>query len=253
MSSLPPYSYTGSDDIKSAPENQMNSELYARVAALEARLNAAAGGSSGAISGLVTYDTYPKITANPATLDPQNVITKQELDFYAEVGQCVLQFHPKTTTSYRGMEWALVYGQTFLKSAYPDLFAKWGYAFDTSLAAAGTNFRAPDPRSCALAVLNNLGGADSGRINVQGTWAGNSVVGNLANQAGARFGAQTLNLENKNMPTGTMLRYDPDVIGRQTYALGAPGTGVNIGESNNNTAISLLQPTMGLYIYARVK
>ena len=65
--------------------------------------------------------------------------------------------------------WLLCYGQSLLRSAYPDLFDAIGTTYG---AADGTHFSVPDARGRVLVGLDNMGGSDAGRLSAANTLGG---------------------------------------------------------------------------------
>jgi len=109
--------------------------------------------------------------------------------------------------------WLMCYGQSLLRSDYPQLFAAIGTAFG---AVDGTHFNLPDCRGRVTAGRDNMGGTAIGRI----TTAGCGIDGSSLGMAG---GVQA----NSDVPSHTHL------MG------GAPLTGVSFNNNATTTGTSL--------------
>jgi microcystin-dependent protein len=83
----------------------------------------------------------------------------------------------------------LCYGQVLLRASYPALFANIGTQYNTGGELA-TEFRMPDGRGRFLLGLDNMGGTDAGRVST-------------ANAVGTAGGAETVVLDNTNLPAHT--------------------------------------------------
>lgn len=83
--------------------------------------------------------------------------------------------------------WLLCAGQTVPRTSYPALFAVIGTTYNTG-GEAGSDFRLPDLRGRVPAGLDNMGGADAGRLD----WP---------NTLGAAGGTQTHQLTTSEMPS----------------------------------------------------
>lgn len=86
--------------------------------------------------------------------------------------------------------WMLCYGQSLLRSDYPDLFARIGTAFG---AADANHFSLPDYRGRVAAGKDDMGGTAAGRV----TAAGAGINGA---QLGATGGTETHALTTAQMP-----------------------------------------------------
>jgi microcystin-dependent protein len=83
--------------------------------------------------------------------------------------------------------WLLCYGQAVSRTTYATLFAVLSTTYNTG-GEAGTDFRLPDLRGRTVAGIDNMGGADAGRIDI-------------ANSSGTVVGSQYVTLSSANLPT----------------------------------------------------
>lgn len=116
--------------------------------------------------------------------------------------------------------WLMCYGQSLLRSDYPNLFARIGTTYGAVDAA---HFNVPDARGRVLAGKDNMGGAPAGRV----TTAGAGINGTTL---GAVGGAETHTLTAPQMPTHTHANTltDPG----HNHAITDPGHGHNINYNN---------------------
>lgn len=116
--------------------------------------------------------------------------------------------------------WLMCFGQSLLRSDYPNLFARIGTTFG---AADASHFSLPDYRGRVAAGRDDMGGVAAGRV----TTAGAGIDGKTLGSAG---GAETHTLTAAQMPTHTHANTltDPG----HNHAITDPGHGHNINYNN---------------------
>lgn len=111
------------------------------------------------------------------------------LDFWASMTGVVLPYAGSSSPS----GWLLCYGQSLLRSDYPELFANIGTTYGS---VDGTHFNLPDLRGRVPACKDDMGGSAAGRLNVTltGTRASTSsgVITGLSSTAALAVGMQAV-------------------------------------------------------------
>lgn len=111
------------------------------------------------------------------------------LDFWASMTGVVLPYAGTSAPS----GWLLCFGQSLLRSDYPELFAKISTTYG---AADGTHFNVPDLRGRVPACKDDMGGSAASRLNttLTGTRASTSsgVITGLSSTAGLAVGMQAV-------------------------------------------------------------
>jgi microcystin-dependent protein len=145
--------------------------------------------------------------------------------------------------------WLMCYGQSLLRSAYPNLFARIGTTFG---AVDGTHFSLPDYRGRVAAGRDDMGGVAAGRV----TPAGAGIDGATLGAAG---GAETHTLTTAQMPNHTHANTLTDTGHTHTYqryngsnAGASPSTGngyqagfANIASGGATTGITINNAAQG--------
>jgi microcystin-dependent protein len=111
------------------------------------------------------------------------------LDMWAGMTGTVLDFAGATAPD----GWLMCFGQSLLRTDYPNLFAAIGTTYG---AADGTHFTLPDCRGRSSIGKDNMGGTAANRV----TTAGGGIDGVTLGAAG---GAQTHTLTAAQMPSHT--------------------------------------------------
>jgi microcystin-dependent protein len=118
-------------------------------------------------------------------------------------------------------DWLMCYGQSLLRTDYPNLFAAIGTTYG---AVDGTHFSLPDCRGRAVIGKDNMGGAAANRV----TSAASGITGTTLGAAG---GSETHTLTTAQMPAHTHANTlnDPGHThghnAAATYSSGSSGTG----------------------------
>lgn len=111
------------------------------------------------------------------------------LDFWASMTGVVLPYAGASAPS----GWLLCFGQSLLRSDYPELFANIGTTYGS---ADGTHFNVPDLRGRLPACKDDMGGSAAGRLNITltGTRASTSsgVITGLSSTAGLSVGMKAV-------------------------------------------------------------
>lgn len=108
------------------------------------------------------------------------------LDFWASMTGVVLPYAGSSSPS----GWLLCYGQSLLRSDYPELFANIGTTYGS---ADGTHFNLPDLRGRVTAGKDNMGGSAANRIT-------NAASGITGTTLGAAGGSETHTLTSAQIP-----------------------------------------------------
>lgn len=120
--------------------------------------------------------------------------------------------------------WLMCFGQSVLRSDYPNLFAKIGTTFG---AADGTHFNLPDYRGRVAAGKDDMGGVAAGRV----TAAGAGINGA---QLGATGGVETHTLTAAQMPQHSHAVTDPG----HTHGITDPGHVHVLTDPGHNHAVT---------------
>jgi microcystin-dependent protein len=161
------------------------------------------------------------------------------LDFWAGMTGTVLDFAGNAAPT----GWLMCYGQSLLRTDYPNLFVAIGTTYG---AADGTHFTLPDCRGRAVAGKDDMGGTAASRL----TSAGSGITGTTLGAAG---GAQTHTLDTTQIPahahgqtaipSGSAGSSGSPVMSNSSSGSSASGSTSNAGGglAHNNT-----QPTIVL-------
>jgi len=131
------------------------------------------------------------------------------LDLWAGMTGTILDFAGTTAPT----DWLMCYGQSLLRTDYPNLFAAIGTTYG---AADGTHFTLPDCRGRSVVGKDNMGGTAANRV----TTAGGGIDGVTL---GATGGAQTHQLTAAQMPSHTHANTLTDPGHTHTNTLTDPG------------------------------
>jgi len=132
--------------------------------------------------------------------------------------------------------WLMCYGQSLLRSDYPNLFARIGTTFGAS---DGTHFNLPDYRGRVAAGKDDMGGVAAGRV----TSAGAGIDGATL---GASGGSQTHALTTAQMPLHNHAVTDTG----HTHAITDPGHTHTVTDPGHAHSFTALGPAGGSLIAA---
>jgi microcystin-dependent protein len=234
-----------------------NTTQIATTEFVRAEVSALVGGATTTLDTLGEIATALGNDANLSTTLVDSIALKAPLIQASPIGMITPYAGATAPTN-----WQLCYGQAISRTTYASLFAIIGTAY--GVGDGTTTFNLPDLRGRTVAGLDNMGGADAGRIDIansSGTVVGSQYVTLTAAQSGVPAHGHTAgsgeagshshgyvqpyNTSGQTSPGGGYyMFYDR---GAQTDAGGVHSHTITV---NNNTAAnaasahSVMQPTM---------